>query len=230
MGPLSVIPTERYEDWWQARHQQKLTELQGINEPIDILFLGDSITHAWEVEAEEHWLQYFAHRKAFNLGFAGDRTEHLLWRIQNGELNNLSPKWVVLLIGTNNAGHRHDPAEEIAAGVKAILYELKLRLPNTNILLMAIFPRSRNKSKRMRKRVDLSNTLIKEYADGKQVLWLDINHHFLTNQGVLQESVMPDLLHPNAAQYCVWAKAVLAVIYSNINIDAAPVIPITSQR
>ena len=77
---------------------------------------------------------------------------------------------------------------------------------------MAIFPRSRNKSKRMRKRVDSTNTLIKEYSDGKQVLWLDINHHFLTDEGVLLESVMPDLLHPNAAQYYLWAKAVLSFI------------------
>ena len=209
---LSVIPTERFEDWWLARHQQKLAELQGSSQPIDIVFLGDSITHAWEVEGEEYWQQHFAHRKALNLGYAGDRTEHLLWRILNGEINSLSPKWVVLLIGTNNAGHRHDTPQEIAAGVKVILDELKQRLPSSKILLMAIFPRSRNKSKRMRKRVDSTNTLIKEYSDGKQVLWLDINHHFLTDEGVLLESVMPDLLHPNAAQYYLWAKAVLSFI------------------
>jgi lysophospholipase L1-like esterase len=212
---LSAIPTERYEDWWQIRHQQKLAQLQEINQPIDIVFLGDSITHAWEVEGSEHWQQYFAHRKAFNLGFAGDRTEHLLWRIQNGEINNLSPKWVVLLIGTNNAGHRHDSPEEIAAGVKAILDGLKQRLPKTKILLMAIFPRSRNKSKRMRKRVDSANMLMKAYSDEKQVLWLDINHHFVTDEGVLLETVMPDLLHPNAAQYEVWGNAVLSFIKQN---------------
>mgnify|MGYP000093386846 CR=1 FL=1 len=210
--PLSVIPTERNEAWWQQRHQQKISELQGLNQPIELMFLGDSITHAWEVEGEAYWQQHFAHRKALNLGFAGDRTEHLLWRIQNGEINSLSPKWVILLIGTNNAGHRHDSPEEIADGVKAILGELKQRLPNSKILLMAIFPRSRNKSKRMRKRVDSANKLIKEYSDGKQLLWLDINHHFLTDEGVLLESVMPDLLHPNAAQYYVWAKAVLSFI------------------
>ena len=211
-NPLSIIPTERNEDWWQQRHQQKTAELQAVNQPIELLFLGDSITHAWEVEGEEYWQQYFVHRKAFNLGYAGDRTEHLLWRIQNGEINNLSPKWVVLLIGTNNAGHRHDSPQEIAAGIKAILDELKQRLPNSKILLMAIFPRSRNKSKRMRKRVDSANMLMKEYSDEKQVLWLDINHHFLSDEGVLLESVMPDLLHPNSAQYYIWAKAVLSFI------------------
>jgi lysophospholipase L1-like esterase len=207
--PLSVIPTERTEDWWQHRHQQKRTELQAINQSIDILFIGDSITHEWEAEGEQYWQQYFAHRKAFNLGFAGDRTEHLLWRLQNVEINNHSPKWVVLLIGTNNAGHRHDSPEEIAAGVKAILDELKQGLPNTKVMLMAIFPRSRNKLKRMRKRVDSANQLIKEFSDGKQIVLVDINHLFLTERGVLLESVMPDLLHPNAAQYELWAKAIL---------------------
>jgi lysophospholipase L1-like esterase len=210
--PRSIIPTERNEDWWQQRHQQKIAELQGINQPIELIFLGDSITHAWEVEGEAYWQQHFAHPKALNLGYAGDRTEHLLWRIQNGEINNLSPKWVVLLIGTNNAGHTHDSPEEIAAGVKAILDELKQRLPNSKILLMAIFPRSRNKSKRMRKRVDSANMLMKQYSDEKQVLWLDINHHFLSDEGVLLESVMPDLLHPNSAQYYIWTKAVLSFI------------------
>jgi lysophospholipase L1-like esterase len=210
-----IIPTERQEVWWLQRHQQKLAERETVEKNLELMFLGDSITHAWEVEGSEHWQQYFAHRKAFNLGFAGDRTEHLLWRIQNGEINNLSPKWVVLLIGTNNAGHRHDSPEEIAAGVKAILDGLKQRLPKTKILLMAIFPRSRNKSKRMRKRVDSANMLMKAYSDEKQVLWLDINHHFVTDEGILLESIMPDLLHPNAAQYDVWAKAILSFFEQN---------------
>jgi lysophospholipase L1-like esterase len=210
-----IIPTERREVWWLQRHQQKLAERETLKKNLELMFLGDSITHAWEVEGSEHWQQHFAHRKAFNLGFAGDRTEHLLWRIQNGEINNLSPKWVVLLIGTNNAGHRHDSPQEIAAGIKAILVELKQRLPNSKILLMAIFPRSRNTAKPMRKRVDSANMLMKAYSDEKQVLWLDINHHFLTDEGILLESIMPDLLHPNAAQYDVWANSILAFIQQN---------------
>jgi lysophospholipase L1-like esterase len=208
ISPLSIIPTERSEDWWLARHQQKLAQLQQINEPIDILFLGDSITHAWEVEGEAAWSHHYAHQKSLNLGFAGDRTEHLLWRIQNGEIDGLCPNISVLLIGTNNAGHRLDTPEEIAAGVKEILQELKKRLPESKIILMAIFPRSRNNQKPMRKRVNLANQLIKQYADAKQVFWLDINHHFLSDEGVLLETVMPDLLHLNAAQYWIWAEQI----------------------
>jgi beta-glucosidase len=212
---LSVIPTKRTEDWWQLRHQQKLAELQEISESIDILFLGDSITHAWEVEGEEYWQQHFVHPKAFNLGFAGDRTEHLLWRLQSGAVKGLSPQWVILLIGTNNAGHRLDAPEDIATGVQTILDELQLQLPTSKILLMAIFPRSRNTNKPMRQRVNASNALIKTFADGKQIHWLDINHQFLTENGVLLESVMPDLLHPNATQYHKWGHAVLSYIVHN---------------
>jgi lysophospholipase L1-like esterase len=213
--PLAVIPTERTEDWWQLRHQQKLIELKENNKPIEILFIGDSITHAWEVEGEEYWQQHFAHRNAFNLGFAGDRTEHLLWRVQNGELHNLSPQWVILLIGTNNAGHRLDAPEDIAAGVQTVLDEIQLQLPTSKVLLMAIFPRSRNPNKPMRQRVDASNALIKTLADDKLINWLDINYEFLTEDGVLLESVMPDLLHPNSTQYRKWGNAILSYIETN---------------
>ncbi|MFB1034411.1 MAG: GDSL-type esterase/lipase family protein [Sinobacterium sp.] len=212
---LSVIPTKRTEDWWQLRHQQKLTELREINEPIDILFLGDSITHAWEVEGDKYWQQHFVHRRVFNLGFAGDRTEHLLWRLQDSELERLSPQWIVLLIGTNNAGHRLDAPEDIAAGIQTILEELRLLLPASKILLMAIFPRSRNTNKPMRQRVDVSNALIKTFTDGKRIHWLDINSQFLTAHGILLESVMPDLLHPNATQYHKWGNAILSYIEHN---------------
>ena len=214
-NPLSIIPTKRTEDWWLARHKQKLTALKAIDQPIDMLFLGDSITHAWEVEGESAWQRYFSHYSVVNLGFAGDRTEHLLWRIRNGEVAQLSTKWIVLLIGTNNAGHRLDAPEDIAAGIQTILEELRLQLPASKILLMAIFPRSRNTNKPMRQRVDVSNALIKTFTDGKHIHWLDINRQFLTVDGVLLESVMPDLLHPNATQYHKWGNAILSYIEHN---------------
>ena len=213
--PLACIPTERSEVWWQQRHQQKLDEKAAFQHDVELLFLGDSITHAWEVEGDKYWQQHFAHRHAFNLGFAGDRTEHLLWRIQNGEIDGLSPKWVILLIGTNNAGHRLDEPEDIAAGVQLILAELKQRLPQSKILLMAIFPRSRNTHKPMRQRVDASNQFMQPFADQTQVYWLNINSQFLTADGVLVESVMPDLLHLDSSQYAVWGKAMLCFIEQN---------------
>jgi len=206
--PLSVIPTQRSEDWWQQRHQQKLNECQALASKSDIVFMGDSITHAWEVEGKTACQHYYAHQKTLNLGYAGDRTEHLLWRIQHGEIDGLCPKLLVLLVGTNNAGHRLDTPQEIAAGVKIILEELKQRLPNTKLVLMAIFPRSRNSKKPMRKRVNSTNQLLQQFADSKRIFWLNINQYFLTEEDVLLESIMPDLLHPNAAQYWIWAEQI----------------------
>lgn len=211
----STLPTPRGDDWWQLRHQQKLQEVAKVGQQAKLVFLGDSITHFWEDKGEQAWQQYFVPLNAINLGFSGDKTEHLLWRIQNGELDNLSPQWVVLLIGTNNAGHNHEPAEQIAAGIEVILQEIKTRLPNSKIILLAIFPRSRNQSKRMRKIVDKTNAIIRHYCNRKNVLWLNINHHFLTEKGVLLETVMPDLLHPNAAQYPIWAKEIISLIESS---------------
>ena len=104
---------------------------------IDLLFLGDSITQGWN--NNEVWRRHFGPRKAANFGIGGDRTEHVLWRIQNGELEGIAPKVTVLMIGTNNSGA--NTPEEIAQGITAIVDELRKRLPNTKILLLGVFPR-----------------------------------------------------------------------------------------
>ncbi|MCF2947963.1 GDSL-type esterase/lipase family protein [Paraglaciecola aquimarina] len=205
--PLSVIPIERSEDWWQIRHQQKLAEKQGLNNDVDLLFLGDSITHSWEDTGADTWQTHYAHLKPLNLGYSGDRTEHLLWRVQNGEIEGLSPKLVILLIGTNNAGHRVESAEDTAAGVSAILAEIRSRLPETKILLLATFPRSKSPNAPMRKRVNAANALTQQLADEKHIFWLDIGSEFLTDDGLVLDTVMPDYLHLAPAQYQVWAQA-----------------------
>jgi beta-glucosidase len=212
MTGLWVLPTQRQDDWWQQRHQQKLAERQSMSNDVDLLFMGDSITQAWEEVGQSVWQQYFGNTKALNLGFNGDCTEHLLWRIQNGQIDHLTPKLVVLMIGTNNAGHRLDSPQEITAGVKAILTELAHRLPSSHIVLMAILPRSRNTNKPMRQRVDATNQQLQKLTTGLQVSWLNINRHLLTPQGLLLESVMPDLLHPNTAQYALWAEHLAPII------------------
>ena len=129
--------------WWLARHQQKLAEIAQKGSKAQLVFLGDSITHAWEDFGEQTWQQYYQSLDAINLGYAGDRTENLLWRIQNGELDGLNPKLVVLLIGTNNAGHRKEHPDDTALGIQVILQTISDKLPNCKILLLAIFPRGR---------------------------------------------------------------------------------------
>ncbi|WP_158971095.1 platelet-activating factor acetylhydrolase IB subunit [Paraglaciecola sp. L3A3] len=215
--PLSVTATERNEDWWQQRHQQKLAEKRALNNDIDLVFLGDSITHSWEDTGLATWQKHYAHLKALNLGYSGDRTEHLLWRVQNGEIDDLSPKLIVLLIGTNNAGHRVEAHEDTAAGVKVIIQELRHRLPNSKILVLATFPRSKSLNAPMRKRVNATNALVQHFADNKHIFWLDIGQEFLTSDGIVLDTVMPDFLHLAPKQYQVWAQAMESKIVELLN-------------
>ncbi len=210
--PLSCTPTKRTEQWWLQRHAEKVHEKEQGNNEFDIVILGDSIVHAWELEGEQAWQKHFAHLRTLNLGFAGDRTEHLLWRIENNEVAALKTRYAIVLIGTNNAGHRHDSPEDIALGIQLIINSLQGYLPSCQIVLTAIFPRSRNPKKRMRKIVDATNKIIHEYANGNSTLWFDINRLFLQEDGTLDESVMSDLLHLNSPQYDIWATQLTKIL------------------
>jgi lysophospholipase L1-like esterase len=202
----STTPADRLgESWWKDRHEAKLKLVQqgGWN----LVFIGDSITQGWESHGKAMWEKYYAPRKALNLGYSGDRTEQVLWRFENGELDGLKPKAAVVMIGTNNTGHRNDPPEDIAAGVEAILAALRSKLPDTKVLLLAIFPRAATADAPMRANNDKANELIAKLADGERVVFLSVNDKFLQPDGVLAKTIMPDLLHPQATGYRIWAEA-----------------------
>ncbi len=209
-GVKAVTPevqTARWaQSWWMPRHKQKLADMKKQGE-VDLLMIGDSITHGWENKGAETWKKYYAPRKAFNLGFSGDRTENVLWRLQHGAIEGISPKLTVIMIGTNNAGHRKDKAEDTAAGIKAIVAEIQKQLPDTKILLLGIFPRGADTNNELRKLNTATNKIIQGYADNKKVFYLNINETFLEDNGVLPRSVMPDLLHPQQKGYGMWAEA-----------------------
>ncbi|MCV2401726.1 GDSL-type esterase/lipase family protein [Marinomonas sp. C2222] len=197
---LALLPIKQEADWWLPRHGAKLVEAQSMEE-IDIVFLGDSIFQAWETAGAEAWQQHYGPRNALNLGFNGDRTEHVLWRIEHGALDNMQPKVLVLLIGTNNTGHRIDNAGDTALGIQTILERITKKLPHTKIILLAIFPRSAKPTQRLRMLNDEVNLLIQKHHDGERIFFLNINHIFLDGQGRLGSHVMKDYLHPNADQY-----------------------------
>lgn len=213
---LAIQPSVQNADWahqwWLDRHQEKRLEVSARCESTQLVFLGDSITHAWEDIGLPIWQQHYGDYQALNLGYAGDRTENVLWRIQNGELDGLSPKLVVLLIGTNNIGHRQDPPEYTALGIQAILSNITSKLPDSKILLLAIFPRGKHAQDKLRILVNQTNQLLEEFADNEQVFWLDLGKHFLNEHGEIDKSVMDDYLHPNPSQYSVWAEAMSSSI------------------
>jgi lysophospholipase L1-like esterase len=194
---------------WVARHESfvKIAQQGGV----DVLFMGDSITDFWRGRGSNVWNTYYAPRHAANFGISADRTEHVLWRIDNGELDGIHPKVVVLMIGTNNTGkdrngNLHNTIPQVIAGVTAVANDIRAKLPDTKILLLAIFPRG-VVDDFQRGEVAVINTALAKLDDGSTVKFLDIGPHFLEADGTLPRSIMPDLLHPNARGYQIWADA-----------------------
>jgi lysophospholipase L1-like esterase len=173
---------------------------------VDVLFLGDSITDGWRGSGKQVWEKNYAPLKAANFGIGGDRTQHVLWRLRNGELDGINPKVAVLMIGTNNLGGNTD--EQIAEGVKTIVEEIHKQKPETKVLLLGIFPRGASAKDPARTKIKEINEMISKLDDGgKHVKYLDIGDKFLDGEGNLSKDIMPDYLHPNAKGYEIWAEA-----------------------
>jgi len=208
---LAPLEEEWAIDWWMPRHEEKLAAR--ASDP-ELVFLGDSITQGWEGEGAEAFDATFGQWRTLNLGFSGDRTENVLWRLEHGEVAGIDPKLVVMMIGTNNTGHRMDPPEDVAAGVTAIVNELRRQLPDTKILLLAIFPRGETPADEMRTNNRQINQMIRSLADGSEVFYANVNRVFMDGQGQLHSDIMPDLLHPNAEGYERLAEALKPLVQS----------------
>ncbi|HSU67817.1 MAG TPA: GDSL-type esterase/lipase family protein [Tepidisphaeraceae bacterium] len=176
--------------------------------PIQLVFLGDSITDGWRGQkGKAVFDEYYGKYNAFNTGIGGDRTQHVLWRIENGELDGINPKVAEVMIGTNNLGPNKSN-EAIAAGITKIVEEIHQKLPHTKVLLLGIFPRGNKAEDPARGRIKAINETISKLDDGgKTVKYLDIGDKFLDKDGTLPKTIMPDFLHPNDKGYKIWAEA-----------------------
>jgi len=204
----AIAPAPRDAKWVQ-RHEGfvEIAKKGGV----DLLFLGDSITDGWRGGGKSVWEKNFAPLKAANFGIGGDQTQHVLWRLQKGELEGIKPKLAVLMIGTNNLGGNTD--EQIVEGIKAIVAELHKQTPETKLLLLGIFPRGMKHDDKSRARIKHINSVIAELDDGgKTIKYLDIGDKFLEADGTLPKSIMPDALHPNGKGYEIWAAAILPTV------------------
>lgn len=218
-GPRPTIPVEKDPN----RHAEFLAVAKAGD--IDVLFIGDSITDGWRSTGEAVWKKFFTPLKAANFGISADRTEHVIWRLRNGELEGFHAKVAVIMIGTNNGG---DPAEDVALGIKTIITDIQQRSPGTRILLLAIFPRAETAADGARKKNDAVNKIIATYAspvDPKRVVYMDIGAKFLTPDGVLSKDIMPDLLHPNAKGYQIWAEAIVDAVKQLLQADPGHLAP-----
>ena len=206
----AIEPAPRDEKWVK-RHEGFAAE--AMKGGIEVLFLGDSITDGWRSKGKPVWEKHFAPLKSANFGISGDRTQHVLWRLRNGEAEGYSPKAVVLMIGTNNTGKEkadgkpRNATPEVVEGVTAVVQELRVKFPQAKILFLAIFPRG-EKDSESRKQVAEVNQSLAKLHDGKHVHYLDIGGKFLDADGNLPKEIMPDLLHPNERGYEIWAEAI----------------------
>jgi beta-glucosidase len=183
---------------------------------VDLILIGDSITHGWEGTGKDVWKDFYGNRNAVNLGIGGDQTQHVLWRLANGNIKGISPKLAVMMIGTNNS-HGSKP-EDIALGVKAIVAKLRKELPQTTVLVLGVFPRGPNNQDHLRQVVGKTNELLSKIGDGKMVRYLDIGPKFLEKDGTLTKEIMPDLLHLSPKGYRIWAEAVEPVVAETVGV------------
>jgi len=210
----AATPATRDENWMN-RHKNHLKLAQEGGAPI--VFLGDSITEGWNHpdRGRPVWNRFFktGALKAVNFGISADRTEHILWRVENGELDGFEAKLVVLMAGINNIGQRGDePPADTITGLKTIVDAVRRRQPNAKVLLHPIFPRAVAESQpaeALQHRADIVNFELFKFCDGVNVFWCDFNDRLTTADGRYPATVAPDGLHPINVGYEIWASEVL---------------------
>lgn len=174
-----------------------------------LVFWGDSITEGWNGNGQAFWDKHFAPMGAVNFGIGGDMTQNLIWRLENGSAGKLNPDRIVLLIGTNNYGFTDESPAQVAAGISWFVFKLREVHPNASILLMAVFPRSKEADHIHRKMITELNKLIQPLGELNQVTYLDIGKQFLLEDGTLSKDLMPDFLHLSDKGYGIWGCAIL---------------------
>lgn len=220
----AVVPAPKLEndcyDWW-ARHKEVLRVKDALNP--EIVLVGDSITHFWGGEpagpfknGPKAWDDVFGRRRVLNLGFGWDRTQNVLWRLDNGEFDGLHPKYVVLNIGTNNfsgtRNARENTPAEVAEGIKAICARISAKSADTRIVLMGVFPRGASPKDSYRPKIAALNLLLAALAKEKGLTFLDIGTQMLEPDGTLSREIMKDSVHPTEKGYALWATALKDIL------------------
>lgn len=215
--PDASAAIEKKDTDGRFRKQHESFLARGKSGPIGVLFLGDSITAGW-TKAPHVWEHYYGKWQPANFGIGGDQTQHVIWRIENGELDGIHPKVVVLMLGTNNTGA--NTADEIAAADRKIVEMIRAKIPGTKVLLLGVFPRGARKNAqgtipegvaaeaaKRQEIIQAVNAQLAKLDDGTHVRYLDISSKFLGDDGKIPSIIMPDQLHPTAAGYQLWAEA-----------------------
>ena len=201
----AVMPFPR-SDWAVPRQNEVLGRAKASPGDCDLEFIGDSITQGWETAGKNVWQRYYGSRKALNFGVGGDRTQNVLWRFENGQLDGIKAKVAIVMIGTNNSNDQDNTAAEMLDGVTAVVNQIRTRQPDTKILLLGIFPRGLTFSTQRGKILQVNQALAR-LDDAQHIFYLDIGSRLIENSGAISPDIMPDALHPSEAGYRIWAAA-----------------------
>lgn len=210
--------------WWANRFLSRHRLIEGFKgKTVDVVMLGDSITHFWEWKHPESWTRFTNGKTVLNLGYGGDKTENVIWRIEHGELDGYTAKCVVLMVGTNNNTSKTSDPAAVAKGVEKIVAMIRERQPGVKLILHPIFPRGRSAASSHaapRARNDKTNALLKEFAerDGK-VVWVDFGDRLVDSSGWVPASLMADEIHPTDAGYDIWMNALAPHIPPALSTD-----------
>ena len=207
----AIDPVDKKDDWWVQRQTENVDQMSKGD--IELLLIGDSITHGWDGQ-KELYDKFFGAYKPINLGFSGDQTAHVLWRLDHLPLDKISPKAAMIMIGTNNIGHTDGTTpKETAEGIVAIVQKLKKQYPRMQIIVLKVFPRDEKPDGPFRKKVNEINAALPSMLRGmKNVSLVDINAGFLDKDGTLPKSIMNDFLHPGKEGYEYWGTKIAPVI------------------
>lgn len=235
--PKTLVPANKLSGWWcsgwwKARHEANKARIEQGN--VDFLLLGDSITHGWDGGAyasafgwdalgnEVVEKYYYGDRNFVNMGFGGDETQHILWRLNDAPMNKIQPKAAMLLIGINSlVDDWPNCTDNVALGIKACVDKLQSLYPDIKILVLHIFIAHEKPDDPIRARLAKTNAAVDELLkDYKNVTIMDLNHLWLNPDGTMNKSLAPDCCHPNKEGYKRWGAAVEPVISKMLGVEA----------
>jgi lysophospholipase L1-like esterase len=189
-----------YERFLELNQRVKASQSQA-----QVIFVGDSITQGWEGNGKDVWAKYYAPRHALNLGIGSDHTQHVLWRLDHGNLDGLRPKVAVVLIGVNNIPDTNNTPRYVLEGVTAVVRKLRENLPQTKVLLLGIFPFREDFCDQRAKALQVNQALHK-LDDGNWIRFLDFGYLLIQPDGRISKEIMRDFLHLTPAGYRIWAE------------------------
>lgn len=195
------------ENWWQSRHRENILLANTMNP--ESVFFGDSITDHWRDIGEAYWSSKIAPTNALNLAIGGDKVQHIIWRIRNGEWGKMRPKLAFIMAGSNNIGA--DTEDDIAGWLGVLKDIIRKRSPGTKVVFFGVLPRGDKNIKRILR----LNEKLKQMSNGKNVFYIDIAEQFLDTRGSIRTDLMPDRVHPNEEGYKIWADIIRSLIDGN---------------